>query len=286
MRSQFVITHAGSLVFISDTTFKFERLHPKDNALLSEDHNFRVARDRFSSEPVFVYFNVALEDKTAPKPSPTPVISDEERERIRKEEEAAVQKQIEQAKARQADERNEGGVAVLRGEAVTVEIAPASPTPTPTKQQQAQTNASNQLSSMFGILGQSQPKWPDAVGVALALDNDEYVIRTILIEPQNNKHSLVPFVPEVIAGPAINSDAASVLPDDTQVLVTSSIDFSRTYQEIKRKTKPSWRERQIPTLPNRQTRSASSRRRRGSKSVMTCFQPWETKSLSQLQSKS
>ncbi len=235
MRSPFVIAHAGSLVFISDKTFKFEKLHPKDSALLSEDHNFRLARDRFSSEPVFVYFNVALEDKTVPKPSPTPVISDEERERIRKEQEAAIQKRLEEeAKVRQADERNEGGVAVLRGEPIRVEIAPASPTPTPTKQQQAHANASNQLGSMFGILGQGQPQWPDAVGVALALDNDEYVVRTILIEPQSNKQSLLPFVPEVIAGPAINSDAASVLPDDTEVLVTTSIDFTQTFQEMKK----------------------------------------------------
>lgn len=233
-RLPFVITHAGSLVFISDKTFKFENLHPESAALLSEDHNFRVARDRFSSEPVFVYFNIALEDKTVPKPSPTPIISDEERERIQTEEEAEAQKEIEEEKARQTTEPNTNeprpGQPTL-----TVRIQEPSPTPTPTKQQQAQTNASNQMGSMLGMLGQGQPQWPDAVGVALALDNDEYVLSTILIEAQtNNKHSLLPFVPEVIAGPQINSDAASILPDDIEVLVTSSIDFAQTYQEIKR----------------------------------------------------
>ena len=234
MRLPFVITHQGSLVFISDTTFKFEKLHPKDSSLLSEDHNFRVARDRFSSEPVFIYYNVALEDKAAPKPLPTPVISEEERERIRKEEEAEIQKSIEEAKTRQVGERNESEVAVLVAEPARVAIATPSPTGTPTKQEEAQANAAKQLGSMFGTLGQGEPQWPEAVGVAVALDNDEYVIRAILIEPQNNKHSLLPFVPEVIAGAAINSEAASVLPDDTQVLVTSSIDFNRTYQEMKR----------------------------------------------------
>src|SRR3989442_114015 len=130
MRSPFVITRAGSLVFISDKTFKFEKLHPQSAALLSEDHNFRVARDRFSSEPVFVYFNVALEDKTIPKPSPTPVISEEERERIQKEEEAEAQKQIDQDKPRQAAEPNTSQPAPGRP-TLTARIQEPSPTPTP-----------------------------------------------------------------------------------------------------------------------------------------------------------
>lgn len=240
-RLPFVITRVGSLVFISDKSFKFEKLHPESTPLLSEDHNFRVARDRFSSEPVFVYFDVALEDKNVPKPSPTPVISEEERARIEKEEEAEAEKEAakdaeEERSAQATAGSNTGEAGPGRPTLVAPAVVPEpSPTPTPSKQQQAQANASNQLGSMFSLLGQGPPQWPDAVGVALALDNDEYVLRTILIEPQtNNKHALLPFVPEIIAGPQINSDAASILPDDTEVLVTSSIDFAQTYQELKR----------------------------------------------------
>jgi hypothetical protein len=244
-RLPFVITHAGSLVFISDKSFKFERLRPASAPLLSEDHNFRVARDRFSSEPVFVYFNVALEDKTAPKPSPTPVMSEEERERIQKEKEAEIQKEIEAAKAEEArNPSNAGNQATLGSPTLTIGVA--TPTPTPTKQQEAQANASNQVGSMFSILGQSKPQWPEAVGIALALDNDEYALRTILIEPQNSKHSILPFVPEIIAGPPLNSDAPSILPDDTEVLATSSIDFAATYQEMKRQAETARRARQTP----------------------------------------
>src|SRR5207244_11090730 len=86
-RLPFVITHSGNLVFISDKPFKFEKLRRESSALLSEDHNFRVARDRFSSEPVFLFFNVALEDKKQPKPSPTPAISEEKRELQERDEE-------------------------------------------------------------------------------------------------------------------------------------------------------------------------------------------------------
>ncbi|MGZ5483474.1 MAG: hypothetical protein ACXWID_16000, partial [Pyrinomonadaceae bacterium] len=238
MRSPFVLTQAGSLVFISDRAFKIEKLHPPDTALLSEDKNFRVARDRFAAEPLFLFFNVALEDRNAPKPSPTPVVSDEERERIEREQEAEIQRLAEEANASQ--QKTAEGVATdispqgPKVRAVLTVDPPASPTPTPTKEQQAQTVASNQIGSMLSMLGQGQPQWPEAIGVALALDNDEFAVRAILIEKENARTLPLPFLPQLISGPAVASEAASILPDDTEVFVTASIDFGSTYREMKK----------------------------------------------------
>jgi hypothetical protein len=233
-RLPFMITHSGSLVFISDTTFKFEKLHPKSSALLAENHNFRVARDRFSSEPVFLFFDVELEDRTKPKPSPTPVISEEEQERIRKEQEALVQQKIEEEKPE--TETFDRPVVINGAESpgeATLTAPEPSPTPTPTKEQQAQMVASSQIGNMLSMFGQGEPQWPDAVGVALALDNDEYVVRAILIESQNSKRLTLPFIPQLISGPAYAVDAPSILPDDTEVFVSASIDFAQTYRELK-----------------------------------------------------
>jgi hypothetical protein len=238
MRSPFVLTQSGPLVFVSDRAFKIEKLHPRDTALLSEDKNFRVARDRFAAEPLFLFFNVALEDKNAPKPSPTPVVSDEERERIEREQEAEIQRLAREANV--SEQKPTEGVAVdvtFQGPKVTAVLSAgpsASPTPTPTKEQQAQTVASNQIGSMLSMLGQGQPKWPEAIGVALALDNDEYAVRAILIEKENAKTLPIPFLPQLISGSAVASEAASVLPDDTEVFVTASIDFASTYREMKK----------------------------------------------------
>jgi hypothetical protein len=235
MRSPFVLTRSGSLVFISDRAFKIEKLHPRDTALLSEDKNFRVARDRFAAESLFLFFNVALEDRNAPKPSPTPVVSDEEREVI-EQKEAELQRLAEEANASQ--QKPVEGVAMdvtPQGPKLTAVLTVnASPTPTPTKEQQAQTVASNQIGSMLSMLGQGQPQWPEAIGVALALDNDEYAVRAILIEKENAKTLPLPFLPQLISGPAVSSEAASILPDDTEVFVTASIDFGSTYREMKK----------------------------------------------------
>src|SRR5439155_10715522 len=66
----YVITRVGNLVCISEKSFKFEKLHPAGSKPLSQDQNFRTVRDKFATEPVFVFLNVALEDKTKPQPSP------------------------------------------------------------------------------------------------------------------------------------------------------------------------------------------------------------------------
>jgi len=233
MRLPFVLTQSGSLVFISDTPFQPAKLHPRGRPLLAEDNNFRLARDRFASEPLFFFCNVKLEDKTQPKPSPTPVVSDEEKRRIEKENEAAVEKAIEEAKAEQEKAGGNPPPPVAEPTVVLTTIAP-SPTPTPTKEEQAQRIASNQIGGLLSMLGQGEPQWPDALGLAVALDNDEYVLRAILVESDTAKRLTLPFVPQLISGPPHAPEAPSVLPDDTELLVSTSIDFTQTYQEMKK----------------------------------------------------
>jgi hypothetical protein len=238
MRLPFVITHAGSLVFITDKSFKLERLHPESSALLTEDHNFNVARNRFSAEPVFLFFNVALEDRSKPKPSPTPVISEAEQERMRQEQEALIQKQIEEAQAEQqksGQAQTQATLTVLRADPdePKMEESQASPTPTPSKEQEAQAIASNQIGSLFSSLGQGEPQWPDAIGVALALENEEYAVKAILIESPDAKRLTLPFLPQVIAGPVSAADAPSVLPEDIEVFATVSIDLKKTLAGIR-----------------------------------------------------
>jgi hypothetical protein len=231
---RFVLSHSGNLVFISDKAFNIEKLRPKSAPLLAEDHNFRVARDRFSTEPVFLFFNVALEDRNKPKPSPTPAISEAEQERLRLEEEARIQREVAAAAAAEPKDKTPTVTARVDRSTTILIASDPSPTPTPTKEQEAQRIASNQIGSMLGMLGQGEPQWPQAMGLALALDNDEYVARAILIDGPGSKHLTLPFIPQLISGPIYAVEAPSVLPDDTEVFVSASIDFSQTYREMKK----------------------------------------------------
>lgn len=245
----FIITHAGNLVCISDKPFKFEKLNPVGSKALVEDQNFRVAHDRFPSETLFLFFNVALEERQHPR-TPRKQITEAEAERMRQEEEAArVEMEAEMARRASAEptppesEMVEGRPTLRR-----VMIAEPSPTPTPTKEQQAQTAAFSRMENMLDFIGHGEPQWPEAVGVALNLDNDEYVIRAILVESQDAKRLPLPFVPQLISGPVYTPDAPSVLPDDTEVFVSASIDFSQTHDGMRKQAQNS-RKTVVQKLP-------------------------------------
>ncbi len=230
-RLPFVITHSGNLVCITDKGFKFAKLRPAGSKPLAQDPNFRIARDHFSSESIFLFFNVALEEKTKQQPAKT---KDEaemeaaEQARIKEEERAEAARVVASATP-EAEETTRVTQPTLR---VTVQ-AP-SPTPTPTKEQQAQRVATTQIGGMLDAIGFGEPQWPEAVGLALALDGNEYVVKAMLIDKPEAKKLPIPFVPQLLSGPSFATDAASVLPDDTEVFVTASIDLVQTYEGMRK----------------------------------------------------
>lgn len=242
-RLPFTISRSGSLVFISDQPFKFEKLHPAGSKSLFEDSSFRIARDRFSSESIFVFLNVALEDKRKPQTPPAKVITEaeSEAERIREQEDKKAEAEAEAARKvvneptlpdppPDPEPQTERRVAVLTAGAEP----PAAPAPT--EAQKAQAAASSQMGRLLDALGFGEPQWPEAVGLALALDNNEYVIRAILVDSPNAKRLPLPFVPQLISGPAYAAEAPSVLPDDTELFVSVSVDFSQTYGGMRQAT--------------------------------------------------
>jgi hypothetical protein len=224
----FVITRSGNLIYISDKPFKFEKLHPVASKSLFQDQNFRMARDKFTPEPVFLFFNVALEDKTKPKPPQKPAISDEEVARRKAED-----------TDQSPDEPPKSDPAMLpspeqQANAVLVAGPEPSPTPTPTKEQEAQAVASVQVGQMLDMIGIGEPQWPEAVGLAFALDGNEYVVKAMLIDKPDAKLLPIPFVPQLIGGPPYNAEASSVLPDDTEMFVSASIDLTQTYEGMRK----------------------------------------------------
>ena len=236
----FVITHAGNLVCISNVAFKFEKLRPADTKALAEDQNFRVAHDRFSTEAIFLFFNVSLQERSKPKPQPDQIV-------------AANVEPDGRPKEDTDESPDDMAVAVAPGTSDNTNTSRAvvvrpSPEPTPTKEQEVQMAASSQVGRLLDFIGRGEPRWPDAVGVALSLDNDQYVVRTILVEPPNAKTQPLPFVPQLISGPATVVGAPSVLPDDTEVFVSASIDLVQTYDGMKKQAELAAKElvKQIP----------------------------------------
>src|SRR5882672_11611298 len=243
-RPAFVLSHTGNLVLISDKSFKFEKLRPAGSKSLFEDQNFRIAHDRFASESVFLFFNVALEERRKPgTDKQKDATAEAEAEKMRQaEEEAGKQAEAEttpdpSSQPSPIEVQIEQRPGVMTEGRATLSGGPSPiPTPTPTKEQQVQATASMQIGHLLDGLGFGEPQWPEAVGLALALDNNDYVIKALLIDAPDAKHLPLPFVPQLIAGPSYAPEAPSVLPDDTEVFVTASFDFLQTYEGMRKAT--------------------------------------------------
>ncbi len=228
----YVITHAGSLVLISPTAFKFNDLRPANSKLLAEDQDFRTTRDRFATDPVFVYFDVKTMMKEAEERRRKQQ-EQFEQERKKVEAEAARRKQTKPEKpeptTRNADEHFEVTENSATLSTLTTEESTVSETTTELRQTPAETLAFASLSRAF-MGGQS--KWPDAIGAAISFDNDSYNLRVLLIHPADDQGVILPFLPQLVSGPPLTPAASSVLPADTDVFVTLSLDYSSIHERM------------------------------------------------------
>lgn len=229
---------AGSLILLSDQQFSFRDLIPRGSKSMTEDQNFTMARNRFASEPIFVYVDVKSiekEDRDTRQKG--------EEERLRAEKEAANSPREEETAVETVPE--EASVP----EVITIEDPPppsaqpdpsGSPQPGGRTDEQIRNGATLQavqpgpldfaFMSLSGLLFGGQPKWPEAVGAAIAFEGDGYVVRTLLINGEETKNNAIPFVPQFVTGPALVPASPAIFPADIDLLVAVSLDYDQIYQ--------------------------------------------------------
>lgn len=235
VKPSFVVKQAGSLIFISDTTFTFKNLRPVGSKLLTEDPNFRRVYDRFSTESVFVYVDTAAMER-------------EDQERREKFEE-------EMRKSRETAQAN---VASGETEEVSTEIPPemqTEPLPPPvvsdpdavpeapaeigasdhfeiSPQPKPENTGGELLGRMSQLLFGGRTNWPDAIGVALAFEPDNYALRVLLVSEPNAKANPIPFMPQLVSGPPLTPEAPAVFPAQTELFVSVSLDYPQIYDSV------------------------------------------------------
>ncbi|HLN99207.1 MAG TPA: DUF3352 domain-containing protein [Pyrinomonadaceae bacterium] len=227
----------GSLILLSDTAFTLRDLKPRRSKPLEEDQNFALARNRFASEPLFLYVDVKSIEK-------------EEKERRQKwEEEEQKRVEAEAASTPIPDESPEMVQADVPPPVVEEPVPPAaSPevsTPTiivgtasPQPENDATLSGSARetdpvgpmMFSFFGMLTSGETRWPEAIAAAAVLDGDAYVVRTLIISSDENKSSAVPFVPLFVSGPPLAPDSPGILPGDVDLFVSVSLDYPQIYE--------------------------------------------------------
>jgi hypothetical protein len=225
----YYLQRADSLVLVSPKPVQLKKLKPKGSKLLAEDPNFRVAYSRFSSEPIFVYVDIAS-------------IQKESEEGAKK---AAEEWQKEQEKQKAAQEKQTAEVlegipqkAELTEEekAATAEEIQLSPQPSPEVPTELEVkepadaqvlgNAVMGLrSSLFSVL----PNLPDALGIGFSPDNESFDVRLLMIDAAGESSDPIPFFSGLRLGGPVTPESPGVLPADSELVITLSLDFPEIY---------------------------------------------------------
>jgi hypothetical protein len=230
---QYYIQQAGSLVLITPTPLNLKKLRPAGSKLLFEDANFRIARNRLSTESIFVYVDVDGMDK-------------EDQERMKK-----AQEEYEKAEAERAA-HPETAPKVEPSPEPEEPMEPEEPEGSPLPEKHTEIvgvateletgpNGERTITAvaapptyaLIGLLmssiGGVEGKYPAAVGVGVSLEGDSFDVRALLVNTPGEKSDPLPFLPVLIPGPAITPEAPSILPADTEMLVTLSLDLPQMY---------------------------------------------------------
>jgi hypothetical protein len=213
----------GSLVVLSPKPWTMKKLKPAGSKLLSEDVNFRVAHNRFNSEPVFVY----LDMKSIAR-------EDEENKKRWEQERIEAQKQAEaEAATKKSEEEEKEEPEAPAADTFTVTEEPKNIDAISEGEKDEPTGpdlVSSTLSLFSSLLfSDREGEWPEGIAFALSYEGDSFDLRALLVNQAGGKSDALPFMPMLMTGPSLTPEAANILPADTELMVTVSLDLPQMY---------------------------------------------------------
>lgn len=216
----------GALILISEAPILTRNLRPRRSKALEEDQNFISARNRFSSESVFLYVDLKSIEK-------------EEKDRRRQWEEEDEKRAANPPPVQEMETAPEVATEETPPQPdVIAETAVASPTPAasageatlPVDSDRSQEMSGPMFLSLYSTLFGGESKWPEAVGAAVVFEGDAYVLRTLVLNSIENKGNAVPFLPQFVSGPEIAPQSPNILPADVELFVSASLDYPQIYE--------------------------------------------------------
>jgi uncharacterized protein DUF3352 len=233
---RFHLKQFGSLVVLSPTPWTIKQLKPAGSKILAEDINFRAAHNRFNSELVFVYFDTKVIEK-----------QDEENRKRWEQERIEFEKQA--AELKKGDEEQKEEEPAADNFTLTEQVLNPATTPGEAKDEPTAPDPVSMALSGLGSLffAGGQMKWPDGVAFALSFEGDSFDLRALLVNQNGGRADAIPFMPMLITGPPITSEAQNILPADTELMVSMSLDLPQIYTTM---AKPPPKEQFITSKAN------------------------------------
>lgn len=234
LKPNYYLQQAGSLVLLTPKPLTLKKLKPAGSKPLAEDVNFRAARNRLNSEPIFVFIDVKTMER-----------QEEERrkhyeeaqklgaEQVNKEKAAAeTTKKSEETAAPEAKDEPVVDVDEVDNQEQNLTFVPDKNTAV--KAELTPDPVSTALSALASSFFTGESKWPDAVGLALSFENDSFDLRALLVNEAGEKSDVVPFMPMLIPGPPFVPESPNILPADTELFATMSLDLAQIYSTMSR----------------------------------------------------
>ena len=236
-KPNYYLKQAGSLLFITPGPLTLKNLRPPGSKLLAEDPNFRIIHDRFNSEAVFVYVDVKGIEKEEEERRQQ--YKEEEQKRRETERKKTLEDAAKLKTAEAEGAKLEGNNDVKPEEPASVVLESFDPKQSqevgstlgsfPEKPAAELDPMTSVFSMLPGTLFSGEPTWPEAIGFAITFDANSFDVRALLINAPDVKGTAIPFVPQLISGPALIPESPSILPADTELFVTMSLDLPQMY---------------------------------------------------------
>jgi hypothetical protein len=237
----YFVNRSGSLLLVGNTAFTKQILRPDGSTPLSEDAEFRAVRERFTSEPYFLFLNLRLLMQQDHRTEDRDVIS------------GRAEKPSTEAGTAQSDVR---GASPSRSTSppptITVQRAePSSPAAVETPdleaadQEASAGQAENKpsghdeagdaaalVSSLMNGIFSGGAKWPDTAAFAIDSQGTSTVVRLLLANKSGVEACAIPFFPQIVSGPALVPQSPSVLPADVEMFIGASLDLPLIYDRL------------------------------------------------------
>jgi hypothetical protein len=239
----FTLRRVGRVLFISpEKSLSLKRLRGEEAApSLVDSSRFQSARTRFASDSLFVYVDTGVtmhswsglaQGEGVEETNKTPTV----------------------IAATDAEGEAEIAVVAPMNTPMTADVQPApEPTAEPSPEEEVEGSAEERkelevlaaeteenkpsqeeiaLSGMQGVMRNlwgGAPRIPGAFALGARLEGGAVVVRLAVENNSDGRVSVIPFLPNFLAGPPVTAEAAEVAPADADVFLTTSLDWEQIY---------------------------------------------------------
>jgi hypothetical protein len=241
--ADYALRRVGRLLISSDTAVSLKRLRGDESApSLADSARFQTARTRFASDSLFVYVDTGVtmqgwsrigqvegeqsdgtrEGAKANAPSLGATDYEVATPTVLKEEAAASPtpepppQPTEEATPEPEELQGVEDEAVVTAELEAVK---------PSEEQLAAAGMGNVLRNLWG----GMPRIPGAFALGARLEAGAVAVRLAVENSPDGKINVIPFLPNIVAGPPVTAEAAEVAPADADVFFTTTLDWEQVY---------------------------------------------------------